>query len=287
MTRLATLGVMAAVAVAVPMAAQKGSEPSLDVLLTRAAGYLANYEKAFSSVVSEERYLQTGRDMRMDMSPGRFVGAPAGSRRELKSDVIAAAGTGHAWVTFRDVYAVDGHAVRDRDERLQKLFLDPKGNPMNAARVIADEGARFNLGTVSRNVNSPTMPLTFLATDNQSRSKFRRSGTGKVAGVETVVIEFEETGRPTIVKSGTDDLPVSGRFWVEPASGRVMKAAVQFDARDFSGEISVTFGYVEKLKMWVPLEMADSVKSPRETVTGRATYSNFRRFGVSTEVVIK
>ena len=268
-----------------PMAAQKAdSEPSLDLLLTRAAAYLADYEKAFSSVVSEERYVQMRTDMRVDRSP------LAGSRyvaRELKSDVIAAAGTGHAWVSFRDVYAVDGGQVRDRDERLQKLFLDPKSDPMPKARAIADEGARFNLGTVSRNVNSPEMPLTFLAADNQPRSKFKLRGTEKIDGVETRIIEFDETGRPTIVRSGKDDLPVSGRFWVEPASGRVMKAAARFEAPGVIGEITVTFGYIEKLRMWMPVAMDDSIKNPRETVTGHATYSNFRRFGVTTEIVIK
>jgi len=266
--------------------AQTAREPSLGLLLTGAAAYLADYEKAFSSVVSEERYLQTRRDLRED-SPGRFVGAFAGSRRELKSDVIAVAGTGHTWVSLRDVYAVDGRQVRDRDERLQKLFLDPKSDPMPKARAIADEGARFNLGAVSRNVNSPTMPLAFLAGDNQPRSKFKLRGPEKIDGVETRIIDFEETERPTIVKSGKDDLPVSGRLWVEPASGRVMKAAVRFEARNVLSEITVTFGSVEKLKMWMPVEMDDSVRSPRETVTGRATYSNFRRFGVTTEVVIK
>lgn len=265
---------------------QPQPQPSLELLLTRAAAYLADYEKAFSSVVSEERYLQTRRDLRVD-TPGRFVGAFAGNRRELKSDVIAAAGAGHAWVSFRDVYSVDDRQVRDRDERLQKLFLDPKSDPLPKARLIADEGARFNLGSVSRNVNSPVMPLTFLAAENRSRSKFKLRGTEKIDGVETRIIEFEETERPTIVKSGKDDLPVSGRFWVEPASGRVMKAAVRFEARNVLGEITVAFGYVEKLKMWMPVEMDDSIKNPRETVTGRATYSNFRRFGVTTEVVIK
>ena len=283
MTRLASLGIIVALAATVPIVAQKSSEPPLDLLLTRAAAYLADYEKAFSSVVSEERYVQTAKDKRV-----MVIGLPNTSqRRELKADVVAAAGTGHAWMSFRDVYSVDGRQVRDRDERLQKLFINPKSDPMEKARLIADEGARFNLGTVSRNVNFPTMPLTFLAADNQPRSTFKLKGTEKIDGVETRIIVFEETERPTIVKSGEADLPISGRFWVEPASGRVMKADVQFEGRDFGGEIKVAFGYVEKLKMWMPVQMEDSCTDSRENVTGRATYSNFRRFGVTTDVVIK
>ena len=283
MRRFGLVCAMWAVVCGCLMASQSAVALSVDELLTRAGQYLVGYEKAFATVVSEEHYVQTVKDKRAIT----FSAPSAGARRELRSDVIAAADTGHAWMSFRDVFAMDGRQVRDRDERLQKLFLDPKNDPLDTARAIADESARFNLGTVSRNVNFPTMALTFLAAVNQSRSHFTRRRQTKIDGVETVELAFEEIERPTIVKSGVVDLPVSGRFWIEPATGRVMRSMLQFEARDFSGEVTVTFGYIEKLKMWMPVEMNDTCGDPRETVTGRASYSNFRRFGVSTEVVIK
>ena len=265
--------------------AQKDATP-VATILERAAAYLTGYEKSFATVVSEERYVQSLRVKRE--STLSSLGAVGGSdQRVTRADVIAVVGTGHDWMSFRDVFSVDGRTIRDRDERLQKLFLDPKSDPLRKAREIADEGARFNLGTLSRNVNFPSMPLTFLALQNQSRSRFKRSGDSKVNGVQTVELEFEEQDRPTIVKSGPIDLPARGRFWIEPASGRVMRTNVTFESRDFSCEMTVTFSFVEKLKLWVPTEMEDSTVDPREVISGRAAYSNFRKFGVSTDVVIK
>jgi hypothetical protein len=59
---------------------------------------------------------------------------------------------------FRDVFERDGKQVRDRQERLAALFL--KGSSRSAfeqARAIMDEGARYNIGNVARNINMPTL----------------------------------------------------------------------------------------------------------------------------------
>ena len=58
-------------------------------------------------------------------------------------------------------------------------------------------------------------------------------------------------------------------------------------AKRFSGQTEVTFGYVDKPQMWMPVEMKDTSSTSYETVRGHATYSHFRRFGVSTGIVIK
>jgi len=260
------------------------SPATLDVLLDRAGAYLAGYEKSFASVVSEERYVQTF----WDKTPSRVNGAQnVGGRRELRSDVVAVVDGQQEWLTFRDVYAVDGRPVRDRDARLQTLFLDPKSDALTSARQIADEGARFNLGPIRRNVNFATMPLTFLTRAHQSHSAFRLGNHERVHGVDAAVVSFEETERPTIVKSAAADLPMSGRFWIEPATGRVLKADVSYDTRDLSGRVTVTFALVEKVKMWLPEQMDDSITTAWFGVNGRATYSNVRQFRVSTDVVIK
>lgn len=258
-------------------AEQRPAPAALDAVLAKAGAYLTEFAAAYAQVVAEERYLQTMRLKRMVS-----LGAPTSvERREIKADVVAVSDSTQTWLNFRDVFAVDGIRVRDRDERLTKLFLSQTGDPLAKARVIADEGARFNLGTVSRNVNFPTMALTFLAAVNQPRSTFRLAGRGRVSGVETVILAFEETQRPTIVKSGTVDLPVAGRFWIEPETGRVMKTMLRFESRDFRGEVNVTYALVPKLALWLPVQMDDTCEGPRETVAGRATYGNFRQFGTS------
>ncbi|MBW8868570.1 MAG: hypothetical protein JF610_14810, partial [Acidobacteria bacterium] len=201
------------------------------------------------------------------------------------SDLLAAPDAGNRWLSFRDVYSVDGRPVRDRDSRLQKLFESAAANRFDAARRIADEGARFNLGSISRNINVPSMPLTFITRENRARSAFRDAGREVVSGVAAIVLEFQETSRPTLVKSVTRDVPGRGKFWVDPETGRVLKASARFEARDFTCEMLVTFGPVEKLSMWVPIEMTDTSENSKELITGLAVYTNYRRF--DTSVVIK
>ena len=47
------------------------------------------------------------------------------------------------FASFRDVFDVDGRPVRDRDQRLQKLFLSaPAATAIDQAQRIADESAR-------------------------------------------------------------------------------------------------------------------------------------------------
>jgi hypothetical protein len=251
--------------------------PSVPDLLERVATYLGTFEKDYARLIADERYKQTMKQKRVD----RLTDKTAVETREIKSDILAAPDSGSRWLSFRDVYSVDGRAVRDRNARLEKLFAKAGDDRLVEARRIADEGARFNLGTVIRNTNLPAMPLTFITNENRARSAFRVTRRETVAGVDTVVVEFEEMARPTLVKSGSRDVPASGSFWIEPQSGRVIKANVKFDTRLFTTELTVTFGLVEKLKMWVPVEMADSASNAVETVTGLAVYTNYRRFDTS------
>jgi hypothetical protein len=131
----------------------------------------------------------------------------------------------------------------------------------------------------------PSMPLTFLTSENRSRSAFREIGQERVAEIDAVVLEFQETAKPTLVKSGPRDLPARGKLWVDRSTGRVLKASARFGARDFSSEMTVTFAPVEKLNIWAPAEMKDSSENSKELISGLAVYTNYRRFGTS--VIIK
>ena len=243
--------------------------------------YLANFEKDYARLIADERYKQTSTQKRVE----RLSDKTQTQTREIKSDILSAPDAGSRWLSIRDVYSVDGRVVRDRDARLEKLFAGAGADRFSEARRIADEGARFNLGTLSRNINQPSMPLTFITSENRARSAFRLARRDLLDGVETVVIRFEETARPTLVKSGSRNLPATGSFWIEPKTGRVMKASIKIESNLFTTETLVTFGFVEKLKMWVPVEMTDVASNVLETVTGLAVYTNYRRF--DTNVIIK
>jgi hypothetical protein len=275
------VAMVAAMLVAGGVPAAQNSNVTVPDLLERVATYLGVFEKEYARLIADERYKQTLKQKRVQ----RLSDRTQTETREIKSDIVAAPESGSRWLSFRDVYSVNGAPVRDRDSRLEKLFASAGENRFVEARRILAEGARFNLGTIFRTINQPSMPLMFIASENRSRSAFRAGRKDTVAGVETVVIDFEETARPTLVKSSTRSLPATGSFWVEPNTGRVMKASVKIESNVVTMEMLVTFGFVEKLNMWVPVEMTDVASNALETVMGFAVYTNYRRF--DTSVVIK
>src|SRR5262249_55508703 len=159
------------------------------------------------------------------------------------------------------------------DARLQKLFVDAPSQALEQARRVVAESARFNLGALRRDFNVPTMALTYLTRANQARSVFTISGRKDDLGrVTAAVLEFKERTTPTIVRSGETDLPASGRFWIDPDSGRVLKSELTIADKRSTAKITVTYGAVAKLGVWAPVLMTEEYTGV-ETISAKATYS--------------
>jgi hypothetical protein len=184
---------------------------------------------------------------------------------------------------------VDGTPVRDRDERLQKLFVETPGQALVQAQKIADEGARYNLGSVQRNINVPTMALTYLRAANQARSTFVMTGRESVGSLQAIILGFKEVASPTVIRSTNQDLPATGRFWIDPDTGRVVKSELSVNGKVSQTRITVTYAPAQTLPVWVPAAMDEEYTnfSGTERVTTQAKYSNFHQFKVSTGVIIK
>ncbi|NQW03983.1 MAG: hypothetical protein HQ485_08145 [Acidobacteria bacterium] len=249
----------------------------VDALLARVADYLDTYDAKFSGVVSEEQYAQVAR---------RHTAVTA--RRVLRSDVILVNGGPIGWLSFRDVFEVDGRPVRDRDDRLYQMFLNPASDALEQATKVVDEGARFNVGPISRTINVPTMALAFVRQSAQARSVFGWNGEAKVDGVPTVVLRFREMVSPRLIHT-VDQVPATGRLWIEPKTGRVVRTQLEVDSIDARVEITVTYAPQEKLKdLWVPVRMEERYSiAATQSITGTATYTNFRQFNVNVATIIK
>lgn len=279
---------------AMAMAAQA---PPLDPILVLAGRYVDDYQRSFSAVVSEEHYSQS------------YVGAGARNgteRRILRSDVLLVHERYAGWVTFRDVYEVDGIKVRDREDRLVRLILNPASSPHEQVQRIADESARFNLGPGSRTMNTPTLPLAFLSTAGQTHSEFRLARMSKVDGRTVAEVEFIERGKPRLVKT-QDDAPATGRYWIEPATGQVLKTELSIRSLGVQATIAVTYRMQEKIGMLAPVTMTESydygnslrsgasggvrdIDTPASAsfrIEGHATYTNLRSFSVNTSTIIR
>ena len=244
-------------------------------LLSAAAAYVAVYEEQASGLVFEERYEQT-------VTP-----LPRGTTvaRRLRSEVVVLNTGDLGWVGFRDVFEVDATPIRDRTDRLAKLFAEPLAGALTRARAVADESARFNLGSVERNLNYPTMALMFLRRIHQSRSRFSREGSERVGGVPTWRLRFEEVARPTLIGSRAGDVVASGQFWIEPDSGRVRRSRLTVKELRADGTVEVTYGAWPGLDILMPVSMEERIMVSLglrvvESIRGTARYSSFKQFRV-------
>jgi hypothetical protein len=186
------------------------------------------------------------------------------------------------WHPFRDVFEVDGVAVRDREQRLTKLFLQPSVAVDQRAKRIADESTRYNLGNLERTINNPVFPFLFLYADNQTRLRFAYTSAGGRPEQGVRVVAFTEQTRPTLIQGPPgQQMPAHGRFWIEEETGRVLKAEILVTKVDITANLTMTFGKDERTQLDVPLEMRESYHFKGGNITGRATYGRFRRFAVN------
>jgi hypothetical protein len=269
--------------VAVLAAAPRAQTPDLDALLDKAGDYVADYEKTFAGVVAEETYRQ---QVRVPGGTRDLRGFPSDAtvqRRDLKSDVLLVrAPAGDRWIQFRDVFEVDGRPVRDRDERLVKLFLQPSADARRQEQDIAAASARYNIGGVNRTVNLPVLALAVLEAKNRPWFAFK---IGKRART-TVELEFKEEERGRTMIHGYDDSPVPahGRFTIEIESGRVLASTLATETPTLRAQIEVSYAPEPSIEMLVPREMRETYTLKDGSVTeGRASYAKIRRYQVKVE----
>ena len=284
--------ILAFIALAIaPLAAQ--DRPPLLVILERVADYVLRYQQGLSGIVVEERYVQDA-----DKSERPFI-----THRELKSDLLLVRMDleAFAYVQFRDVFEVDGDPVRDRTDRLQKLFVTQVGdNDVSVKRQasqIMNESARYNIGRVERNINVPLMALMLIGPVYQPHFKYSVStehkgtprGMPKTPAFtlpsDTWEIDYDEVMTPTVVRGDGQDAKTHGRVWIDPESSRVLLTEFINEAKTVRTTIRVSYQSAPLDGLLLPVEMRESyvLKSRFYTFEGAATYSNYRRFTVSTE----
>jgi len=274
-------GVGLAVAIGALFAHSALAQQDVFALVDRAVAYVDTFQRDFGSVVAEERYEQTLRSVPGGTTMTRRSVGP--SQTVLVSDFLLVQVAGEGWLPFRDVFERDGQPVRDRQERLAEIFLTAGRDALEQARAVMDEGARYNIGGIARNINVPTLPLAFLTDLHRHRFDFKagkpdRSNPG-------TVVEFKERTRPTfVVTEGGRDLPVEGRLWIDETAGTILRTELEAIDTAVEAHITVTYEYEEGLGIWVPARMEERYRKRRDPteVRGVATYSKFRRFQVIT-----
>ncbi len=304
---MASLGI-ALVLAARPAAAE---EPKLATVLERAGAYVTELQHQLSGIVAEERYTQeiTAFSKRGGCRSASTYQSALNCRgqlvvpirADLRSDLLLVKPTGaNEWVQFRDVFEADGKQVRDRSDRLTRLFLNESPSARVQVGRILEESARFNIGEITRNVNVPVFALQFLLPANQGRFRFSRtrdrvpdtfaSRDAPTAvfrtSTEVWVVEYRETQTSTMIRtSERTDLPSRGRFWIEPSTGRVLMSELIARDRTVTAIIDVSYQSEPLVGFLVPIEMRERYESRNgERIKGDARYGQFRQFQVNVDV---
>ncbi len=294
---LAAAVVFALIASIAGMSAQTpATDSDVDQLLAKATWYSIDFVNRLSGVVAEERYIQDSNVALPTMPiPGltpRGGGAlstnsqarGSAKHRELRADFLIVKTAADVWTPFRDVFEVDHVPIRDREQRLAKLFLNNKGDATveSQAKAIAEESARYNLGAVQRTINNPVFALIFLQPDVRPRFHFSAGKPDRKAGPDVRVIDYTEDTRPTVIAGPPgEDMPAFGRFWIESTTGRIVKAEVRVEVKDVKANLTTTFGRDERLGMDVPAQFREDYEMSTSHVSGVASYSRFRKFQVN------
>jgi DNA end-binding protein Ku len=280
------------------VSAQDTPAPPLSLVLSRAARYVEKFAARISGFVTEESYVQ---DVALPID--RFGARPNGRsysgpmHRELKSDLLLVRPIGtDAWLQFRDVTEVDGRKMRDRNDRLAKLFLDPSKSTAAQSKKIMEESARYNIGDIERNINLPVLALAVLDRGLQAGFEFTLDKPGEKYDLpnsaafapppNALVVSFRETQLRTMVASPQGkNLPASGHFWLDPATSQVEMTEIGIEDSWLRAVIHVAYGNVEGIDLPVPIEMHERYdnKLNGTRVDGSATYANFREFKVSVD----
>ena len=282
------------VCAAVIVVAQPTQEPSLPDLLQRAGAYVQRLEADFSTVIGDEQYEQ-----KSVMRGTQLLGFRPGRSRKMTSEMsFMFLPDDVAWLSIRNVLRVDKETVADSKARLDAALADPTPARGSQLRRLRDEGARFNIGQMSRNFADPMLGLQIVDPSFQPRFMFSYGAVERVRGLSTVRVTFVEHTHPAIIRRTADeaDLLSRGDLWISPADGVVHQTRLVIDDSKFDARatITVVFAREAKLDRWLPARMDEEYVQQGVSGSGgafieriecAATYSNYRRFETSARVL--
>lgn len=300
---LIVVALLCAVSAEPPVKAQTISTAagsSADALLLAAVKtYAQHFVEELTFAIAREHYEQEVRSRAGSF--GRTAGMIT-ARRTTESEVRLAHIADGMWLMTRDVQRVDG-VVLD----LPPVMPTATTSPATAAEIVGRmrdaivDNAKWNIGSMKRNVNIPTLVVWFLTSPTSDRFRFTAAGAGRSAqGLACQRLSFEERSRPVLINADRGGKPATGTICVLPDSGAIVSTRLSLQQSDMApngrisresanrAKIEVAYVLEPNLGLWVPATMTERYDRPNESdsdiVTARATYSDYRRFVVSAVV---
>jgi hypothetical protein len=276
--QITAVGLAIGCASSVLAAAQK---PAVADILKVAGDYLLQYGEKLSTVAAEEEYTQRDLDVRQ------------GSRR-LRSDFVLIGHKGGSISTFRDVFEVDGSAVRQRDDRLLKVFDTVMVSAAHGeASTWTEEAARYYLSPNLRLLDLPTTALEFLRPVNQDACDFSVERVRNENGKQVATLTFKARTTEGVLATPEGAI-TEGRVWVEVSTGTIRQTELLVHGKGYSFRTTTKYAHEPALDLWLPTELVQLLDlssaaggfsnmgagghlGARQSLEGRARYMRFRR----------
>lgn len=281
----------------------------LAAVLERAGRYVLDYEDRFRNVAALETRTQSSpprKDRLVEGAVPAFAlrdacngrGAKARCVRVTKAHAVFVRDDRQpAFQVFRDVFELNGTAVREGEPRIERLFAGQAGDAARLqARALGEQSdLRYDVGRRLRDLGSPTCVLLFLRPDNRARFTWTDKGKRRFGKVEALELAFEESARPTLFRQPGEDLPASGRVWVDVSRGTVVQSTLEVRLGERARALLRTEYRPDRdLSLWVPVDVREEYEAtgpqlvfgPSKVTT---RYANFHRFpvhGAAAEVAV-
>lgn len=252
-------------------------DTSAKAVVAKAVEYLRSYKQAVQFVLADELTFQ-------DVFNAR---AKRAAHRETSGEFflthLAAEG---GWVGVRDIAVVDGVPIQNRDN-LRDLLT--RASFARIGRQLVDRNARYNIGSVSRNMNDPMLALVILDDKHRHRFRFERRRVEPTPAGPLVTVTFTERDEPTLV-IGADGSRIfsKGELMIDAATGRLVRTVITLKDKATTGTLTTVFTENEKLGLWLPASMDErydhEINDVKELVVAKSIYTNYRRFNVNVTI---
>ena len=206
--------------------------PTLNDVLARAAGATAAFADPSRRIVCQENDRQT---TVADLGPA-MMDSPGGLQQFAYRDIVA------SWSMTPP--SPDG-SVGWNEVRDVKSF--GPFQPFPSKRAEPREWAMIDR-TIDFPAPLPRLAAVFLSALNQPHFEFSKVGETEVQGLTVWEVTFRETATPTIWSQ-----PISGSFWLDPSTGRVVRSAIAVSGKaPVSDEMTVDYRLDPATALYLP-----------------------------------
>ena len=254
--------------------------PKTGVIVDAVARYVAGYQQEFVALVADEATHQ------------RVLGSvsTAAVERRTQGELFSTILENGIWISLHDVQVLDGREVTDRLDVRALLARESFGS---LVRRLTEANARYNIGSVTRNFNEPTLALLlFTPAHLRDLSVDRSRVPDEPARSSLVNLAIRLPQSASLVASRDGPVTTRATFVVESDTGRVRKTTITINAGLVDAQLDTTYQLEPRLGIWVPVVFDERYSHrmrrgqlPYEVIEVHTTLTNYRRFETSGRIV--